>query len=109
MGLYSSSSYAGGATSWTAKDGRKFFVENLFLIRYPKDICTEKINGDEAVKEIEATIGKELGLEKLFSTARWQSAHRGFSFAEMMIGCLHVERVDRISLQGVIVKFHQED
>jgi len=108
--LYSSSSYAmPSPTEWTSKDGRKFFVDTLFMIRYPAAVVTERRDGDFAVKEIAATVGSGYNLHKLFSSASWSSAHRGFDFDTMVIGCLHPDVVPRVSLQGVIVKFHEKN
>lgn len=108
--LYSSSSYTGmPPTQWTSKAGKTYFVDTLCMIRYPKELVTQEIGSELAVKELSATVGSIYNLHKLFDTATWTSQHRNFDFENMVIGCLNPSLVHRVSVQGVIVKFHDKN
>lgn len=107
--LYSSSSYTGSPpTQWTSKNGKTYFVDILLMIRYPKELVSQQ-NGAFAVRELSATIGSQYDIHKLYKTATWASPNRGYTFEEMVIGCLDPSVVSQVTVQGVIVKFHATD
>ena len=95
--LYSSSSYHGVPVYTWEHDGKTYFVDTMLMIR-----CTAGLSEDhDAIDEITATIGSEYMLHKLFATA-------GMDLENKVIARLAPEICDQLSLQGVIVKFHEK-
>jgi len=95
--LYSSSGYHDGPYKWQSQDGAQYFVDAMFLVRFP-----ELAEYSGAIDEISATIGAEYCLHDLFASAK-------MDFENMVIGRIAPEHCDKLSIQGVVLKFHEED